>query len=267
MLHYCVAIPGQVTRSLYILPSLIYNSNHWDTSVYQAFLFISPTPPVSYSTKICLKKFLIHYTPFNKLTYFPPKHLRKCVLPLHSLSSQSLLTHHNVLDPSARIARWRCLGPDSSCLLCGIFWQPTLFPGIAPIVASSACFPCFSSSCLISSPQALGGHRLLFCIHAAQLFQGFSGVISLPTPPPSFFRKTFRSKLACPSQISPDPKAVFSSVRLLPPTQWVWANSGREWRTGKPGMLWSKRVSKGQTRLRTEQQQQRLSPYSCLAVP
>ena len=35
------------------------------------------------------------------------------------------------------------------------------------------------------------------------------------------------------------------------PTQWtgVWANSGRRWRTGKPGMLQSMRVAKSLTRL------------------
>ena len=43
--------------------------------------------------------------------------------------------------------------------------------------ASSVCFPCFSSSCLSSPSQALGGHLLPFNIllsfHAAQPFQGF----------------------------------------------------------------------------------------------
>lgn len=159
VLHYGVALPSRMTRILYILPSLIYNSDHWDTSVYRAFLFIvSHCTSFSYSTEtLCLQTFLILYTPFNKLSYFPSKHHQRFI-PLHFLSSWSLLTRPKLVAPSPRITKWNCF-----------FWSwfflnlvqhflmvHSLLLASLSSRASLVCFPCFSSSSLISPSQALG---------------------------------------------------------------------------------------------------------------
>ena len=46
---------------------------------------------------------------------------------------------------------------------------------------------------------------------------------------------------------------------MASPTQWTWASSGRWWRTGKPGMLQSRRSQRLWQDWATEQQQQYIS--------
>ena len=53
---------------------------------------------------------------------------------------------------------------------------------------------------------------------------------------------------------------------MASPTQWtcVWANSGRWWRTGEPGMLQSMKSQRVRHNLVTEQQQQNKTAHSSL---
>ena len=48
---------------------------------------------------------------------------------------------------------------------------------------------------------------------------------------------------------------------------WVWANSGKQWRTGKPGMLQSMGLQRFRYNLATEQQLAILSIFSCIYWP
>ena len=51
---------------------------------------------------------------------------------------------------------------------------------------------------------------------------------------------------------------------MASPTQWTgfWANSGRQWRTGKPGMLQSMGSQRVKHDLVTEQEQRKMKPHS-----